>query len=120
MLKKIITGTFIFLFSCLAFCMPDAEKTYLANQCHELSLNIEKLTLDQINSCSSIIQEAAKLVEHGGQFILKEYWFNARTNLHRSYRLLKDANQLNCKKALDLSIAQKGIDVILDQIYGLE
>lgn len=120
MLKKIIISTSIFLFSCAAFCMPDAEKTYLANQCHELSLNIEELTRDQINSCSSIIQEAAKLVEHSGQFILKEYWFNARTNLHRSYRLLKDANQLNCKNALGISIAQKEIDVILEQIYGLE
>lgn len=100
--------------------MPDEEKAYLANQCDELSQKIGELNVNQTNSCSSIIQESAKLVAHSGRFILKEYWFNARTNLHRSYRLLNDANQMNCKTASGIYAAQKGIDDILEQIYGFE
>ncbi|KTD40225.1 hypothetical protein [Legionella parisiensis] len=120
MLKKTLICALFFLFSLTAHSMPDEEKAYLANQCHDLSQKIEKLNVNQTNPCSSIIQESAKLVEHSGKFILKEYWFNARANLHRSYRLLNDANQMTCKTASGISDAQKGIEDILEQIYGLE
>ncbi|KTD05110.1 hypothetical protein OQJ19_09280 [Fluoribacter gormanii] len=120
MLKKILILTTFFLLSCSAYSMPEEAKAYLANQCHEVSQNIEALSVDQTNSCSSIIQESAKLVDRSGQFILKEYWFNARTDLHRSYRLLTDTTKMNCNSATEISIAQKNIDAILEQLYGLE
>ncbi|AWN75568.1 TPA: hypothetical protein ACTUT5_001785 [Legionella anisa] len=120
MLKKFFIGASFFLFSLAAYSMPDEEKAYLANQCYELSQKMDELNVNQTNSCSSIIHEAAKLVDHSGKFILKEYWFNARTNLHRSYRLLNDANQINCKTTSGISAVQKGIDDILEQLYGLE
>ncbi len=120
MLKKLLISASFSLLSLSAYSMPEETKAYLANQCHELSQKIENLNVNQTNSCSSIIQESAKLVEHSGQFILKEYWYNARTNLHRSYRLLEDANQMNCKTASEISVARKGIDDILEQLYGLE
>ncbi|HHF7375993.1 hypothetical protein [Legionella bozemanae] len=120
MLKKLLICASFFLFSLAAHSMPDEEKAYLANQCDELSQKIGELNVNQTNSCSSIIQESAKLVAHSGRFILKEYWFNARTNLYRSYRLLHDANQMNCKTASGIYAAQKGIDDILEQIYGFE
>ncbi|WP_454782133.1 hypothetical protein [Legionella sp. WA2022007384] len=120
MLKKFLIIASSFLLSFSAYSMPEDEKAYLANQCHEVSQKIEALSVDQTNSCSSIILESAKLVDRSGQFILKEYWFNARTDLHRSYRLLADTNKMNCKSATEISIAQKGIDDILEQLYGLE
>ncbi|QMT61484.1 MULTISPECIES: hypothetical protein [unclassified Legionella] len=120
MLKNLLSVAAFFLLSCSAYGMPEEEKTFLANQCHEVSLKIEALNVDQTNSCSSIIQESAKLVDRSGQFILKEYWFNARTDLHRSYRLLTDANKMNCKSGTEISTTQKEIDDILEQLYGLE
>ncbi|CAM2887035.1 Uncharacterised protein [Legionella steigerwaltii] len=121
MLKKLLISVPFLLCSLSAYSMmPEEQKAYLANQCHELSQKIEELNVDQTNNCSSLIQESARLVERSGQFILKEYWFNARTDLHRSYRLLGDANQTNCKTAPAILAARKGIDDILEQIYGLE
>ncbi|PWY56769.1 hypothetical protein DGG96_05000 [Legionella qingyii] len=120
MLKKLLIITSFFLLSCSAYSMPEEEKAYLANQCHDVSQTIEALSVDQTNSCSSIIHESAKLVDRSGQFILKEYWFNARTDLHRSYRLLTDTTKMNCKSATELSNAQRDIDDILEQLYGLE
>lgn len=120
MLKKLLISVSLLLCSLSAYSMPEEEKAYLANQCHELSQKIDELSTNQTNPCSSLMQESARLVEHGGQFILKEYWFNARTNLHRSYRLLGDANQMNCKTASAILAARKGIDEILEQLYGLE
>ena len=120
MLKKLIISVSFLLSSFSVYSLPEVDKPLLAKQCHELSQKIEKLSIEQTNNCSSVIKEAATLVESSGQFILKEYWFNARTNLHRSYRLLRDANQMQCEKVTEISAAQKGIDNILDQIYGLE
>jgi hypothetical protein len=120
MLKQLVSGAAFLLLSYSAYSLPEVDKPLLAKQCHELSQKIEKLSINQTNNCSSVIEEAATLVESSGQFILKEYWFSARTNLHRSYRLLRDANQMQCKKTTEISAAQIGIDNILEQIYGYE
>ncbi|KTD71452.1 MULTISPECIES: hypothetical protein [Legionella] len=120
MFTKLLISVSFLLCSLSAYSMPDEERAYLANQCHELSQKIEELSAEQTNSCSSLMHESARLVEQTGAFILKEYWFNARTNLHRSYRVLGDANQMNCKTSSVILAARKGIDDILEQLYGLE
>lgn len=120
MLKKIVVSASFLLLSFSTYSLPDVNKQLLANQCHELSQHIELLSVEQTHKCGSIMEEAAELVERGGQFILKEFWFNARNDLHRSNRLLGNASQMQCKTTQEISEARQGIDDILEQIYGLE
>ncbi len=122
MLKKFILSTsLLFLSSFSVGSWADVDKPVLAKQCHELSQKIERLvSSEQRNHCASVIKEAATLVENSGQYILKEYWFSARTDLHRSYQLLRSAYEMKCKTAKEIPSLQKGVDGILNQIYGLE
>ncbi len=122
MLKKFILSTsFLLLSSFSVGSWSEIDKPFLAKQCDELAQKIEQLIdAEQRKHCASVIKESAMLVENSGQFILKEYWFSARTDLHRSYRLLRSAYEMKCKTAKELPSLQKGIDSILNQIYGLE
>lgn len=122
MLKKLMFSTsFLLLSSFSVSCWSAVDKPLLAQQCHELSQKIEQLiSMEQRKHCTSVIKDAATLIGDSGQFILKEYWFNARTDLHRSNRLLRSAYEMKCKVAKEIPPLQKRIDDILNQIYGLE
>lgn len=119
--KRILSTSFLLLSSFSLSSWSAVDKPFLAQQCHELSQKIEQLVgTEQRSHCTSAIKEAAILVEGSGQYILKEYWFSARTDLHRSNRLLRSVYEMKCKTAKEIPSLQKRVDGILNQIYGLE